>query len=167
MVLEKGSADRAEFALLGYGESSDAYHISAPRPDGAAAMGAMGDALRRASLKASQIDYVNLHGTATPLNDLLEASALAKVVGSQVPCSSTKGWTGHTLGAAGITEATMACMSIRHQWLPGTLNCMEPEPGLGIGLLLSSRPGQVRRAMSNSFGFGGSNCSLVFGSTSC
>jgi 3-oxoacyl-[acyl-carrier-protein] synthase-1 len=153
--------------MLGYGESSDAYHISTPRPDGAGAVRAMGDALGRAGLTASQIDYVNLHGTATPLNDRLEASALAKVVGSHTPCSSTKGWTGHALGAAGITEAVIACLSIRHQWLPGTLNCLDPEPNLGIDLLQSSRPGLIRRVLSNSFGFGGSNCGLVFGSTAC
>ena len=167
MILEKEAAKRAEIAMLGYGESSDAYHISTPRPDGAGAIAAISDALGRAGLKPPQIDYVNLHGTATPFNDRLEASALEKVLGSQTPCSSTKGWTGHALGAAGITEAVIACMSIRHQWLPGTLNCVDPEPGLGINLLLSSRPGLVERVMSNSFGFGGSNCSLVFGATAC
>jgi len=167
MVLEREAPGSAEIAMLGYGESSDAYHISTPRPDGAGAMAAMGDALRRAGLKASQIDYVNLHGTATPLNDRLEASALAEVVGCHTPCSSTKGWTGHALGAAGITEAVISCLSLRQQWLPGTLNCLDPEPELGIDLLQTSRPGQIRRVMSNSFGFGGSNCSLVFGSTAC
>ena len=167
MVLEKESRDATEIAFLGYGESSDAYHISTPRPDGAGAIDAMADALGRAGLQASQIDYVNLHGTATPINDQREASALASVFGNRTPCSSTKGWTGHPLGAAGITEAVIACMTIRHQWLPGTLNCADPEQDLGINLLQSSRPGQIRHVMSNSFGFGGSNCSLVFGSTGC
>jgi 3-oxoacyl-[acyl-carrier-protein] synthase-1 len=123
----------------------------------------MTDALARACLDASDIDYVNLHGTATPLNDGLEAKALARLTGADTPCSSTKGWTGHTLGAAGITEAVIACLCLQRQWVPGTLNCGDLDPDLEVGILQESRPARVRRVMSNSFGFGGSNCSLVLG----
>jgi len=163
MILEKAPRTSGDPALLGYGESSDAYHLSAPRPDGAGAVQAMTHALRRAGLEASDIDYVNLHGTATPLNDRLEAKALASLTGAETPCSSTKGWTGHTLGAAGITEAVIACLCLQRQWVPGTLNCGDLEPDLGIRVLQESCPAPVRRVMSNSFGFGGSNCSLILG----
>jgi 3-oxoacyl-[acyl-carrier-protein] synthase-1 len=127
----------------------------------------MNEALQRAGLDASGIDYVNLHGTATPTNDRIEAQAVSRLFGPRVPCSSTKGWTGHTLGAAGIVEAVIACLCIERQWMPGTLNCDDPDSDLAVDLRQSSGPAEIRRAMSNSFGFGGSNCSLIFGQPPC
>jgi len=152
-----------EIALLGYGESSDAYHMSTPQPDGEGALGAMRQALSRAGLEPGDIDYVNAHGTATPANDRAEDRALVRLFGKRVPVSSTKGFTGHTLGAAGIVEAIVCFLALEHGFLPATLNSSAVEPGLESMILLENRSAKVRRALSNSFGFGGSNCSLVFG----
>lgn len=150
-------------SLLGYGESSDAYHMSTPQPDGEGALGAMQQALTRAGLEPGEIDYVNAHGTATPANDRAEDRALVRLFGKRVPVSSTKGFTGHTLGAAGIVEAIVCFLALEHGLLPATLNSTAIEPGLESMVLLENRAAPVRRALSNSFGFGGSNCSLVFG----
>ncbi len=163
-LLEKRhSAGSAIVSLDGYGESSDAHHMSHPHPEGLGAAASMQDALRRAALSADEIDYINLHGTATRANDNSEDKAVVLTFGGKVPCSSTKGWTGHTLGAAGITEAIICALSIKHQMLPGTLNTTAVEPGMGSNVLIENSARPVRKAMSNSFGFGGSNCSLVFG----
>ena len=159
-LVEKGSAG---LALLGYGESSDAYHMSTPQPEGEGALGAMRQALERAGLRPSDVDYVNAHGTATPANDRAEDRALVRLFERRVPVSSTKGYTGHTLGAAGIVEAVVCFLAIEHGLLPATLNSRTVEPGLESQILLENRAAPVRRALSNSFGFGGSNCSLVFG----
>ena len=150
-------------SLLGYGESSDAYHMSTPQPDGEGALGAMQQALTRAGLEPGEIDYVNAHGTATPANDRAEDRALVRLFGKRVPVSSTKGFTGHTLGAAGIVEAIVCFLALEHGLLPATLNSTAIEPGLESMVLLENRAAKVRRALSNSFGFGGSNCTLVFG----
>jgi 3-oxoacyl-[acyl-carrier-protein] synthase-1 len=149
--------------LIGYGESSDAYHMSTPHPRGEGAALAMQRALERAGIDAAAVDYVNLHGTATPSNDRAEDAAMATLFAGRVPCSSTKGLTGHTLGAAGITEAVFACLALEHGLLPGTVHCGEPDPALSANLVRASRSAPLRIAMSNSFGFGGSNCSLLFG----
>jgi len=149
--------------LLGYGESSDAYHMSTPQPEGEGALGAMRQALSRAGLQPADIDYVNAHGTATPANDRAEDRALVRLFGKRVPVSSTKGFTGHTLGAAGILEAIVCFLTLEHGFVPATLNSSAVEPGLESMILLENRPVRARRALSNSFGFGGSNCSLVFG----
>lgn len=149
--------------LLGYGESSDAYHMSTPQPEGEGALGAMRQALSRAGLQPADIDYVNAHGTATPANDRAEDRALVRLLGKRVPVSSTKGFTGHTLGAAGILEAIVCFLTLEHGFVPATLNSSAVEPGLESMILLENRPARVKRALSNSFGFGGSNCSLVFG----
>jgi 3-oxoacyl-[acyl-carrier-protein] synthase-1 len=149
--------------LLGYGESSDAHHMSQPRPDGQGAILAMQLALQRAGLEPRDIDYVNLHGTATPANDLAEDSAVCSLLGTTVPCSSTKGWTGHALGAAGILEAIIATLAIEQGLMPLSLNTRELDPALTAAVLRSSRHGTVRHVMSNSFGFGGANCSLIIG----
>lgn len=153
----------APLQLLGYGESSDAYHMSTPHPDGAGAHAAMAAALERAGLTPDAIGYINLHGTATPSNDRAEDRAVSRLFGTDVPCSSTKGWTGHTLGAAGITEAVFTFLALEHGFLPPTLNCRERDPELSLNVLQAAREASPRFAMSNSFGFGGSNCSLVFG----
>jgi 3-oxoacyl-[acyl-carrier-protein] synthase-1 len=159
-LVEKNSAG---IALLGYGESSDAYHMSTPQPEGEGALGAMRQALERAGLRPGEIDYVNAHGTATPANDRAEDRALVRLFERRVPVSSTKGYTGHTLGAAGIVEAVVCFLAIEHGLMPATLNSRSVEPGLESQILLENRTAPVRRALSNSFGFGGSNCSLVFG----
>jgi 3-oxoacyl-[acyl-carrier-protein] synthase-1 len=162
-LLETMSGGSAGVALLGYGESSDAYHMSSPHPEGAGAAAAMNTALQSARVTADTIDYINLHGTGTRANDESEDRAVMQVFGSGTPCSSTKGWTGHTLGAAGITETLLALGSIERGFIPGTLNSERLDPELSAGVLLENRPARVERVLSNSFGFGGSNCSLVLG----
>ena len=155
--------DEDAVLLLGVGESSDAHHMSSPHPDGLGARLAMQDALKTAHLKASDIDYINLHGTATPSNDAAETLAVAAVFGSATPCSSTKGATGHTLGAAGGMEAVICALALQHGLLPSGLNTQQLDPALPLNYLLDNREQPVRHALSNSFGFGGTNCSLIFG----
>ncbi len=149
--------------LLGIGESSDAYHMSSPHPEGLGARMAMQDALNMAGLKPTEIDYINLHGTATPSNDAAEGKAVAAVFGSATPCSSTKGATGHTLGAAGGVEAVICALALQHGLLPAGLNTRQLDPALDLDYVLDNREQPVARALSNSFGFGGTNCSLIFG----
>jgi len=149
--------------LLGAGESSDAYHMSSPHPQGLGAKLAMEAALKSASLAPDDIDYINLHGTATPANDAAEGMAVAALFGGRVPCSSTKGATGHTLGAAGAIEAVICALTLTNGLLPGSPGTATPDPTIPVQYLLESRSSRVRRVLSNSFGFGGSNCSLVFG----
>ena len=148
--------------LLGVGESSDAYHMSSPHPDGLGARMAMQDALKMAELKPSDIDYINLHGTATQSNDAAEGKAIQHVFGSGTPCSSTKGATGHTLGAAGGLEVVICALALQHGLLPAGLNTQQLDPTLDLDYLLDNREQPVARVLSNSFGFGGTNCSLVF-----
>ena len=164
-LLERAPAtpDAGAVLLLGAGESSDAYHMSAPHPEGLGARLAMEAALRSAGLPPDAIDYINLHGTATPANDAAEGKAVAALFADRVPCSSTKGATGHTLGAAGAVEAIICALAMSHDLLPGSPNTQVPDPAIPLNYLLASRSGKVRHALSNSFGFGGSNCSLVFG----
>lgn len=150
--------------VAGCGESSDAYHVSSPDPSGAGAAASMRAALKAAGLKPSDIGYLNLHGTGTRLNDSMEAKAVSEVFGL-VPCSSTKYLTGHTLAAAGITEAVICCEILKGAMMPPqdfTRDCADPKLP-EIGLLCEERPLQGRFAMSNSFAFGGSNASLIFG----
>jgi 3-oxoacyl-[acyl-carrier-protein] synthase-1 len=160
-LLEKAGA--SDLVLLGVGESADAYHMSTPHPEGAGARLAMQRALESARLGAGDIDYINLHGTATRTNDAAEDKAVVELFGGAVPCSSTKGATGHLLGAAGITEAVVAMLAVRHGLLPGSAHTRVVDPELGCNYLLRSSGAKVRRALNNSFGFGGSNCSLVIG----
>lgn len=162
-LLEKAAEGATGPALLGYGESSDAYHMSSPHPEGAGAAAAMRSALESAALAADDIDYINLHGTATEANDASEDRAVVGIFGGDTPCSSTKGWTGHTLGAAGITETLLCVGAIERGFIPGTLNSERLDPALSARVLLENRSAPVRRVLSNSFGFGGSNCSLVLG----
>jgi 3-oxoacyl-[acyl-carrier-protein] synthase-1 len=162
-ILEREPTANPLARLLGYGESSDAHHMSTPHPEGAGAAQAMRAALTRAQLQAGEIDYINLHGTATPSNDRSEDRAITTVFGTSTPCSSTKGWTGHTLGAAGITEAIIAIQCIEHGFMPASLNTQHLDPEFGSNILLQRRETEVKHVLSNSFGFGGSNCSLIFG----
>ncbi len=149
--------------LLGIGESSDAYHMSSPHPEGAGARIAMQDALKAADLAPEQIGYINLHGTATVTNDASEGKAVAALFGASTPCSSTKGATGHTLGAAGGIEAIICALALQHGFMPGGVNTRRLDPALPLNYLLDNREQRVDYALSNSFGFGGTNCSLVFG----
>lgn len=157
------SLDADAVMLLGIGESSDAYHMSSPHPEGRGAQAAMLQALDTAGLRATEIDYINLHGTGTPSNDNAEARAVAGVLGSEVPGSSTKGATGHALGAAGALEAVICALALQHGFMPAGLNTTVVDPTLGVNYLLENRRGNIARVMSNSFGFGGSNCTLIFG----
>ena len=148
--------------LIGWGESSDAHHMSTPHPQGLGARLALQGALERAGLAADAVDYINLHGTATPKNDEVEAAVVADSFAARTRASSSKGWTGHTLGAAGILEAVICLIALQHGFVPGTLNCEQPDPLCGPQLALGNESADVRVALSNSFGFGGSNCTLAF-----
>ncbi|MGH8253060.1 MAG: beta-ketoacyl-[acyl-carrier-protein] synthase family protein [Steroidobacteraceae bacterium] len=150
-------------ALLGVGESNDGYHLSAPHPEGLGARLAMDAALRAAGLDANRVDYINLHGTGTASNDSAECAAVTRVFGNLLPCSSTKGATGHTLGAAGALEAVICALALREQMLPGGANTTRVDPALDLNYLTASARGSITHVLSNSFGFGGTNCSLVLG----
>lgn len=149
--------------LLGYGESSDAHHMSAPHPDGLGARLAIEAALQSAQLAAADIDYINLHGTASQKNDQVEARVVAATFAPDTVASSTKGWTGHTLGASGIVEAAISLIALERGLLPGTLNCAVPDPACGPQIRSENVARPARYALSFSFGFGGSNCVLALG----
>ena len=148
--------------LIGHGESSDAHHMSSPHPEGLGARSALQAALARAGLEAAAVDYVNLHGTASQKNDEVEAAMVADLFPASAAASSTKGWTGHTLGAAGVVEAVVCLLAIRHGFRPGTLNTQTLDPVCGPQLRLRSEHRPVNVALTESFGFGGNNCVLVF-----
>ena len=149
--------------LLGYGESSDAHHMSSPHPEGLGARLAIESALASAGLTPDAVDYINLHGTASQKNDEVEARVVGDLFPASVRASSTKGWTGHTLGAAGIVESVVVFLAMEGGYVPGTLNARELDPVCGPQICLANEAREVRVALSNSFGFGGSNCSLLFG----
>jgi 3-oxoacyl-[acyl-carrier-protein] synthase-1 len=148
-------------SCLGCGETSDAHHMSQPRPDGGLAALAMTRAL--GALPPEKLSYINLHGTATPANDAAEDAAVSSLFGATVPCSSTKGWTGHTLGAAGIVEAALCLLTMEQGFMPRSLNTREKDPALKADVLMSLRERPVEYALSNSFGFGGTNCAVLLG----
>ncbi len=149
--------------LLGAGESSDAYHMSHPHPEGLGARLAMRDALSQAGLDPSGVDHVNAHGTGTPANDGVEAAAIGEVVGNRVPVASTKGYTGHLLGAAGATEAVFAIASIARGFVPASLGATPVDPAIAIAIATGPLRQRVRTVLSNSFAFGGANVSLLLG----
>ena len=160
--------DKGKVRLLGVGESSDAHHMSAPHPEGHGAIAAMTNALKDANYHASDVDYVNLHGTATPKNDAMEAIAVTNVFGNDVPCSSSKGMVGHTLGAAGATEIGLCWLLLQdkvsyyppHVWD----NVVDPElPKLNLAQVGSKKASPINSCLSNSFAFGGNNVSLLIG----
>jgi 3-oxoacyl-[acyl-carrier-protein] synthase II len=152
--------------LVGYGYTGDAYHITAPSPDGDGAARCMRMAIKDAGLKPGDVDYINAHGTSTPLNDLTETLAIKTVFGDhakKVPISGTKSMTGHLLGAAGSTEAIFTVLSIREGIMPPTINYEEADPQCDLDYIPNvARRKPVRIAMSNAFGFGGTNAALVF-----
>ena len=152
--------------LIGYGLSGDAYHITAPAPDGDGALRCMGAAIRRAGISASDIEYINAHGTSTPLGDEIELGAVQKLVGNSaghISMSSTKSCIGHLLGAAGAVEAIFSILAIRDRVVPPTINLDNPSVDTPIDLVPHQmRKREVDTALSNSFGFGGTNASLIF-----
>lgn len=152
----------ASLHVLGAGESSDAHHMSTPHPEGLGAHLAMRGALDAAGLTPDAVGYINLHGTATRANDPAEGRAVADLFGS-TRSSSTKGWFGHLLGAAGIVESVVSLLALEHGVLPGTLNTRAVDPECPNNVLLDNEVRGVDVALTNSFGFGGSNCSVVFG----
>lgn len=155
------SGDR--LALLGMGAANDAHHMSSPHPRGAGAASAMRQALESAGVAPEQVDWVKLHGTGTRSNDTMEDLAIVEVVGQSVPCSSTKGWTGHTLGACGILEAVIAAQCMAHGFLPGCLDVERVDPSFRANVLTDHLERSARIVLSNAFGFGGINCSLLLG----
>jgi 3-oxoacyl-[acyl-carrier-protein] synthase II len=167
LVLEDLEVARARGArpiaeVAGFGAASDAYHATAPRPDGAGHLAAMQAALDDAAVDPETIDYVNAHGTATVAGDRIEAAALRRLLPAGVPVSSTKSMTGHLYGAAGVLEAAFCALAIRDRILPPTVNCEDPDPACDIAAVSGeAREQPVRAAMSNSFGFGGHDASIV------
>jgi 3-oxoacyl-[acyl-carrier-protein] synthase II len=164
----RGAKIYAEF--LGYGMSGDAFHITAPAPDGAGGYKSMRNALKNAGLNPDQIDYVNAHGTSTPLGDEIELNAVKRVFGNAVErlsMSSTKSSIGHLLGAAGSVECIFSILAINNNIVPPTLNLENPSDGCDLDLVpLQPKERQVSRVMSNSFGFGGTNATLIVGEVS-
>jgi 3-oxoacyl-[acyl-carrier-protein] synthase II len=163
-ALNRGARIKAE--IVGYGYTGDAYHITAPCPDGDGAARCMRMAIRDAGLKPEQIDHINAHGTSTPLNDATETQAIKTVFGEyakKIPISATKSMTGHLLGAAGSTEAIFTILSLRDGILPPTINYEEPDPECDLDYVPNvARRKPIHTAMSNAFGFGGTNATLIF-----
>lgn len=153
--------------VLGYSLNNDAYHMSSSLPAGESAIESMRFALKEAGLRPEQIDYINAHASSTPMNDGTEAKAVTKLFGANTPAiSGTKPYYGHALGASGAIEAVICCLAMENGWIPPTLNCHEPceeiTPGFDL-VRLKGRPQALKYVLSNSFGFGGINASLVFG----
>ncbi len=152
----------AALSLTGWGESSDAYHMSSPQPDGLGAERAMLQALFNAGLSANAIDYINGHGTASLKNDEVEAAVVARNFPVTTRMSSTKGITGHALGAAGIVEAVISLLALQHDWIPGNVGTSIVDPLAAAHLALRGEANPMGHVLSNNFGFGGNNCALIF-----
>ncbi len=161
LLLERQGEARA--LLLGVGESCDAHHMSHPHPEGLGAEAAMAGALAQAGLSPSEVSHVNAHGTATPLNDAAESKAIARLLGPKVPVVSTKGYTGHMLGAAGATEAVFSVVALEQGWIPGNLGAEPLDPAVQINVVLARQELRLQTVLSNSFAFGGNNVSVLFG----
>ncbi len=163
LLLEKSSRQFDHLPhVLSVGESSDAYHMSSPDPDGKGAIAAMNNALQLAGLQSADIDYLNLHATATQINDSVEAKAVYKVFNDAVKCSGSKGITGHTLGAAGAVEAIACLLALQYQMVPGTCGLNQVDQDFQCQVVKDTVAGKkLQTVMSNSFGFGGNNASLV------
>jgi 3-oxoacyl-[acyl-carrier-protein] synthase II len=171
LVLEELEAARRRGArviaeVLGFGSSNDAYHMTAPRPDGRDAARAITAALTDGAVGPERIGYVNAHASGTPLNEPAEARAIHAAFGvlaSRIPVSGTKGLYGHALGASGAVEAAITAMALERGVLPGTCNLVDPDPTIDLDLVVDARSQQVDAALTNSFGFGGMNAALVLG----
>lgn len=156
------NSNEAGVRLTGYGESSDAHHMSHPHPDGLGARMSMTQALARAELAPSDIDYINLHGTASRANDLIEGRLVSDLFPETTVCSSTKAWMGHTLGAAGITEAIITMDVLNTHIIPGSKNLETLDEALDFSITPADQHKVCQHVMTNSFGFGGNNCTLLF-----
>jgi len=169
-VLESEENMRARGAvpiveILGYGMSTDLHHLTQPHPEGNAAVRSMTAACKQAGVQAKEIQYINSHGTGTPLNDVAEAHAISEWAGEDVgkiAVSSTKSAMGHLLGGAGAIESAICLLALRHGHLPASLNIREPDPACRFDLVREPRAASLDTALTNSFGFGGSNASLIF-----
>ena len=161
-LLERAAFAAGKPRLIGYGESSDAHHMSTPHPDGRGAELALRAALARAAVEPAQVDYINLHGTASIKNDEVEADLLNRVFPVGTRASSSKGYSGHTLGAAGVLEAVITLLAIEHGLVPGNLGGCTPDPRCGAHFAWRNEAQRVEVALSNSFGFGGNNACLAF-----
>ena len=171
LVLESWDRAQARGAqifgeIVGYGESTDAFHMTRPDPEGRPAARAIHAAIRDAGIDAEDVDYVNAHGTGTPFNDRSETAALVAALGEAaytIPVSSTKGMIGHLLGGAGAAEAILTVLALKEAWLPPNANFQTPDPDCGLRIVRQAeRPTRLRYALSNSFGFGGANATLAF-----
>ncbi len=161
LLMEREGDARA--LLLGAGETSDAYHMNAPHPQGAGARAAMEEALAHGGCAPGDVDHVNAHGTGTRHNDLAESRAIEGLLGVEVPVASTKGYTGHTLGAAGAVEAVMSILAIEEAFVPASPGADPVDGKIPVRVATESVEGPVRRVLSNSFAFGGNNISLLLG----
>ena len=171
LVLESQTSMEARGAepiaeMIGYGATADAYHITQPGPEGEGGARAMKMALSKANIAPKEVDYINAHGTSTPLNDKFETMAMKSVFGEhayKIPISSTKSMTGHLLGASGALEAAITVMALKNQTVPPTINLQNEDPDCDLNYTPGSpKPSEIGTAMSNSFGFGGHNASLIF-----
>ncbi|MEZ4327692.1 MAG: beta-ketoacyl-ACP synthase [Polyangiales bacterium] len=160
-LVERRGAPRA--MLLGVGESSDAYHPSSPHPEGRGARDAMAQALAQGGVTAEDVDYVNAHGTGTKHNDSAESCAVESLLGREVPVVSTKGYTGHTLGACGAVEAIFGIVAIEEGFLPASVGSTPRDPGIPLNIPSERVDLRPRFVLSNSFAFGGNNCSVLLG----
>ncbi len=162
-MLERGATPLAE--ICGYGMATDLHHLTQPHPQGTAAVRSMAAATRQADMHPSEINYINSHGTGTPLNDVAEANAITEWAGddaAKISVSSTKSAMGHLLGGAGAVESAICILALQHQHLPASLNIREADPACKFDLVREPRPAALKVALTNSFGFGGSNASLIF-----
>lgn len=162
-MLSRGATPLVE--IMGYGMATDLHHLTQPHPEGDAAVRSMSAACAEAGLKPRDIHYINSHGTGTPLNDVAEANAISTWAGDDVAniaVSSTKSAMGHLLGGAGAIEAAICLLTLQHQWLPASLNIREADPACRFDLIREPRAAKLHTALTNSFGFGGSNASLIF-----
>jgi 3-oxoacyl-[acyl-carrier-protein] synthase-1 len=164
LILEKcEDTDNSAIKIKGFGESVDGFHMSTPHPEGMGAKLAMEAALKNASLSSDDIDYINLHGTATPINDKIEDLAIKSIFSNDTITSSTKGWTGHTLAASGIVELIICMLSIQNNMAFGTINTTKIDDKLSTNVILKNTHTKITTTLSNSFGFGGNNCCLILG----
>ena len=168
MVLEELEHAKARGAtiyaeLSGFGMSGDAYHMTSPSPGGEGAAACMRNALQSAQMDLSEIDYINAHGTATSVNDVVEGTAIREVFsGRDVPVNSIKGLVGHTMSAAGAVECVNTALTVQHGFVPGTKNCSTPDSEIGINVALETMDYKIKYALCNSAGFGGNNSSVLF-----